>query len=523
MIEEQHEEDKNELPSSISKKKNIKSKPSHFSTVIEHIFPNNDHSSINLDRTDASLIMFFLGISALTRTIRIYYPKNVIYNESIYGTYLNNYLQGIFFIDNNPPFPTLLISSIAYFAGYRGKYAFQEEEVYSSMFYVMLRLIPAFFSTFCIPISYLIMRIIGVCHLGASCAAFMICSDLILIVEGRHFMIDGIVHFFSVLSILSIFLYERLETFIALLFEGICLGLAASSKITTSGIILLALFRQFPLKDVKNKRFLRNSGPSIIRCLILLQIIFTLYYLFYSIHVTILPFKDENLNNNSMIPDQIKKSLFLIDDYTKKKLIDDPLWSISSFDSIRSLSNIDWHKIRKNSPSHFSRVISLIFHNHKLNVKSSQFNSPWWTWAICLGKYVPIWNEEDGHQIGCVCNVFLWIPVFVGILCTFIISIFQCDFVSQRSEMMIGYFLSYLPFAFVPCNFSASYYLIPLFFGVFNLVLIIDDICNKKASGFIYMMLIHFSISGYFMWSPLSYGKHVGDINFLIWKKWMTK
>lgn len=513
MIEDLHEEDRNELPLSNSNKNNIRSKSLRFNTIFENIFPSNNNRSmpLNLDNKDVSLIMLFLGLSALTRTIRIYYPKNVIFNEDVYGNYMNNYLEGVFFTDNNPPLPKLLMTSIAYFAGYQGQYTFKNGIEYSSMFYVMLRLIPAFFSSFCVPLSYLTMRMMGICHLGASCGSIMICSDLILIVQGRHFVSDGIVHFFGFLSILSIFLYERTETVSALFFEGVCLGFSVSSKSTTGSIILLAFLRQFPLKDVKNKSFIRNSGPSIVRCSILFTIITSIYFLFYAIHIKILPFK---VSNDSQIPNLIKSSLILIPNITKKS---------------EQIESIDWYEHQQKLPSLFLRVISLILHDHKMStVSNSNFNSsesytsPWWSWAICMGKYVRIWEENEDHRIGCICNVFLWIPVFIGILLSSLICVFENDFFSQKAAMTIGYYLSYLPFAFIQRELCAIHYMIPLFFGVYNLVLLVDYLCNEKARGFVYLMLIHFSVIGYFLWSPLAYGKHVGDINFLFWtKKWI--
>lgn len=518
MLEEDYE-DENELPSSISKKNSLRSKSSQIGTMFENIFPNDHSTPLNLDNKDCSLIMLLLGISALTRTIRIFYPKNAIFNENVYITFTNNYLQGIFFTDNNPPLPKLIMSSIAYFAGYRGQYSFQTDTSYSSMFYVMLRIIPAFFSSFCVPISYITMRIMGIRHLGSACASLMICSDLILIVQGRHFICEGIVHFFSVLAIFSIFLYEQKESLISLFFEGICLGLSVSSKSTTGSIVLLAFLRQFPLKDMKNKAFFKNSGPSIIRCLILFIIIFTLYYSFYAIHISILPFKDISVDNNSAIPKLIKKSLIPIANATGNEVHNKDLHT----------NSIDWYEYQKNLPSLFIRVISLLFYNQKMStVSNSNFNSsesytsPWWTWAICMGKYVHIWEENNDHRIGCIFNVLLWIPVLIGIILSFFICIFQSDFYSQKAAMTIGYLISYLPFAFIRRELCIFHYMIPLFFGIYNLILLVDSLCSEKARGFFYLMLIHFSVTGYFLWSPLAYGKHVGDVNFLFWtKKWI--
>lgn len=521
------EEDKNELPLFVSKKSTLRPKPSNFNAIIENIIPKNSQLPIYLDNIDVSLLLFFLGISALTRTIRIYYPKNVIFNENLYGSNTNNYLNGIFFTDNNPPLPKLLMASIAYFAGYRGNYSFKNSTEYSSMFYVMLRLIPAFFSSFCVPLSYLTMRILGVCHLGSSCAAILFCSDLILIVQGRHFMSDGIVHFFSTLSIFSIFLYERIESFIALFFEGFCLGLAFSSKSTTGSIVLLALLRQFPLNDLKNRSIVRNSGKSITRCLILISMIFAIYYLFYAIHISILPFKDEFVENDQTIPSIIKNSLVMITNETKLEMSNNPIWSSDGLSSFNSLNSINWYKLKKKAPSLFMRVISLIFHDQRKIAKSNSssnesYTSPWWTWSICLGKYVHIWEENENHRIGCICNALLWFPVFFGILLSFLICLFQLDFSSQKAGMLIGYILSYLPFAFINRNLCIFHYMIPLFFGIYNLILLVDYVCNEKARGFVYLMLIHFSVTGYFLWSPLAYGKSVGDINFLFWsKKWI--
>ena len=273
--------------------------------------------------------------------------------------------------------------------------------------------------------------------------------------------------------------------------------------------------------------FIRNSGPSIIRCLILLTITFSIHYFVYCLHITILPFKNATSPLDSALPKIVTDSLFEINNITQNELREKNIWASNSFDSIPVLRSVNWHKLMKNYPSMFSRVFSLFFLKSKLNGlflnnSNSNFTSPWCTWSIRQAKFIKIYENGD-RLIGCVCNVFSYVPVFAGVVVSLLISSFCCELVSERSGMLLGYLLSYLPFAVVHREFTVFHYMIPMFFGVFNLVLVVDFVCNEKVRDFVYLMLIHFAVVGYFLWSPLSYGKLVGDLNFLfLSKNWFS-
>lgn len=484
------------LPS-LSNEENENAKRSHITSVFQNIFTSKQPKLVQFDSTDTGLILFFLGIGILTRLIRIYYPKQVVFNEEIYGRYLNNYLQGIFFDDINPPLTKLLMSSIIYFAGYRGTFSYKNGDTYSSHFYVMPRLINSFFGSLCIPFSYILMRFIGISHLGSSCAAIMICSDITFIIECRFFNGSGLFYFFLILSTISIYLYEEYESFTFLLFESICLGLVTSSKSQTYGIILLALCRQFPLTGQHS--FIHNSGKSIVRCIILLFFVFLVNFIVYFIHISILPFSSTS-SFTVNYPNVIKNSLISIE-----------------------TSNKTAAYIKRSKISIFKRVLSLMLHTNKIRLNSvSQNNSSWWTWSICLGKWMKIYEKNNDHYIFSVTNVFVWMPAFLGIIFTCVISCFEKKWFTKKFGMLFGYIVSYIPFVFKPNHFPLNSYLIPLFFAIFNLVVLIDNHCRSKARGFIYLMLIHFSIVGYFFFSPFAYGKHMPDLDFHVWsRRWI--
>ena len=478
-------------------KKGRKKDKKYCLSFLYNLFPNRKEK-FQLDGVDCVLLMIFMGLGLLTRIIRIQYPKNVIYNENLYGQDVNNYINGNFFVDINPPLPKLILAGVAKFARYSGELSFKDKSKYKSMFYVMLRFIPAFFGALCTPVSYLIMRVLDVGYLGASAASIMISSDIMFILQERHFTGDGIVHFFSVLAIFSMFLFEKCKSLSAFLFEAVCLGLASACKYTTGGIILLALIRQFPLSELNLSfsYFMKNSGPSISKSGIIILIILFIHYIIYSIHLIILPFND-------IAPDDIPSNIA---------------------ESLVSKEKPDWEK-KQASASLIARIFSLILYDQKNSFSanySSSYSSPWWSWPLCLGKGIRIWEDEN-RVLFAIGNIFVWYFSFFGVIFSFIGLLFSSYIFSnlstKRNGLLCGYIFSFLPFGLMNRYLCIFHYLIPLTFGIYTLCLMIDDLCNDKYKGFFYLMIIHFSLIGYLVWYPFAYGIHIDDFDFLIWNK----
>lgn len=465
-----------------------------FKRLISNIFPTNTdpRNNINLDGTDATAILFFTSLGMITRIFRIQFPSSIVFDEGIYGNYTNSYLKGQYFHDNNPPLAKLIITGISHYAGYTNEYNFNKPD-FPSMIYVAMRITPAFFGALCVPLSYLLMRFMLCSHFTSFFSALLLTTDLVLIVESRHYLTDGILHFFVCLSLFSVCLYERNQSSIfSFIFEGVCLGCAAGCKYTTGGLLLFAIIRQFCLK---NSPFFYGF----VRSFLLIFIIAVVHLMCFTVHLMVLPYLPDEafLNNSVFIPKSVRKGLI------------DRL-------------NSDWDA-RARAPSLITRVFDLVFAmiSNSLSNKSARKNaSKWWEWPLFICNWVPFWSSKGKHII-CLGNVLLWYPVFFGILWNLFVTLFRRDFRSMRSCILYGYLLSLLPFALIPRNLCIFHYAIPLIFGIYNLALMIELELKPVVRGFMYSLLMVMALFGYFNWNPLVYGLTTPDLQFLIWnKKW---
>ena len=168
------------------------------------------------------------------------------------------------------------------------------------------------------------------------------------------------------------------------------------------------------------------------------------------------------------------------------------------------------------------RILSLMLNMHvsNMNVKSGHpYSSKWWSWPLCLSRWVLYWTV-DGRHIICMGNVLLWYPVFIGILIRIIKIIITKDLESHSFSTLIGYLLSYLPFAIISRDMFLYHYAIPLLFGIYNICNLVDE-TSPKARGFLFCLLSSMCLFGYFLWNPWVYGLTTPDFNFLVWNnKW---
>lgn len=468
-----------------------------FRSLFTNLFSKSSSKPLNLDTADAVAVLFLTAIGMMSRVFRIQFPKQLVFDEIHFGNFTNWYLKGQYFHDIHPPLAKLIMAGVAAYSGYKGDINFQqvsqEGKEYPHMHYVALRITPAFFAALCVPLSYLIMRTSLSSHFASFTAALLVFSDLVLIIEGRHILSDGILHFFSTLAILSIFLYERYNNLPALIFEGIACGCVASCKYTSGGIVLLALIRQFSIRDVfgRNKQALISS---IIRSFILCSCVVGVLFSCFAIHLTILPYYPEN---DTGMPACVRKGLV-----DPKK----PNW-----------------EARYAAPSMVRRVISLVLYMHKGNMKVTSehpYSSKWYQWPLFTGKWVLYWTQNGKHLL-CMGNVLLWYPIFIGIVLNVVRAVLYQDFESSTTSFLFGWMLSYLPFALIPRVMFLYHYSIPVLFGSYSLVSMIETMLSPKLRGFFYCLVAFMAISGWLLWNPFVYGLTTPDFWFLVWnRKW---
>lgn len=461
-----------------------------ISDIFRFLFPARNTKKLQLNTSDSVAIIFFMAIGMMSRFFRIQFPSDVVFDEVHFGNFTNYYIRGEYFHDIHPPLAKLIMAGVAKYAGYNANIVFSTTSKYTDMIYVSLRSTPAFFGALCVPLTYLAMRAMNCRQLASSIAALMVLCDVSLIVEARHILSDGILHCFSCLAILSIFLFERYPNIFALIFEGICLGCAAACKYTSGGIVLLAFLRQFELHSLFKNR--SATLASVFRCVILGVIVASIHIACFWIHLTVLPFRPER---NVGMPDCVRKGLV-------------------------SKTNPDWNA-RNNAPSMLMRILTLMIRMHVGNMHiagNHPYASKWWQWPLALGKWVLYWTK-DGKHIMCMANVLIWYPVFFGILANLGVMILTGDFESEEAAATFGWILSYLPFALIPREMFLYHYAIPLLFGICSLNAFVERHLPAKQRGFVFALLGCMAVFGFVLWCPWAYGLTTPDFFFLVWNK----
>ena len=465
-----------------------RSRPSSFNMsafvrAVKEVFPVRHAKGLELDATDSVAVLFFTAIAMITRVFRIQFPRYVVFGEGRFGTFMNQYLRGIYFHDDQPPLAKLIMTGVAYYAGYKGDYDFVgygDDKQYPSMTYVALRITSAFFGALCVPLSYLSMRSMRCSHFASSVASVLVACDLMLVVEARHITGEGIFHFFCCLAVLSIFLYERTSSVYLFIFEGVCLGCAISCNYTAIGIVLLAIVRQFQIFPGYQKK-----QSNVVRAMFLCLIVASVHFICFSIHLTVLPFLPEG---SVPIPDCVREGL--IKRYTP-----------------------DWDA-RSAAPLMLKRVVALILSMHDRGDES--ISSPWYSWPICTSKWILFWSKAGNHVL-CMSSAFIWYPVLIGLLLNLLRLAITCDTTSETSAMLFGYLFSLLPFALFQHKSPLYNYALPLLFGCYGLGIITEHELPARARGFSFCLIAFLAIAGYFIQAPWAYGLTTPDTDFFLW------
>ena len=466
-------------------------------SFFESIFYGREKKRIDLDEKDAGLLIIFLFIGMFSRFFRLQFPRDVVFDEVYFGNFTNNYLEGEHFFDIHPPLGRLLLALGSYLQEYKGDINFESlsktKEKYPSMIYVSLRSVSAFFAGFCTPLCFILARILGCSRLTSICVGLMVCSDHVMIVEGRFILTDSILHFFSIIAIISIFVNENINNPLSLTIEGICLGLACSCKFTAGGIVLFAFIREFIFSYISPP--LRRRAiffQAYFRCCYLTVIIIAVMVILTCVHIELLPY--EPVDRQTFIPDSFKGSLV-------------------------NKTNPNWTQRNEAKPLIY-RAVSLIMYQLASNADKSAkhpYSSKWYNWPLLTGKWVLFWASND-RIIACNGNLILYIIVFVILLFSFFDICIHKKWESYRGGLIIGYLSCLLPFILVPRETFLYHYVLSLIFGILHTGVFLNEL-SPKIRGFFTSLIISLVIIGYFLWAPLSYGLEELDFDFLIWRK----
>jgi dolichyl-phosphate-mannose--protein O-mannosyl transferase len=373
---------------------------------------------------DLILSILLLIASFVVRFFHIESPSAIVFDEIHFGNFTGQYLAGHSFLDIHPPLGKLVLYFGAIITRYNTTMTFilRGNRNYTDGTYIKLRSVNAAFSSVVPLFQFLSFRAFGLGIFSSFVPSLLLLFENSLIIEGRFILTDGILHGFVSIALFSIALLFRIQNRKCLIFCGICVGCAISTKQTSwglfvvIGVVLLFIFL---------------PGHTHLSCQLLILIVFwflaialfafSIYFMAFFVHLQILP-SDSN------------------------KFI-------------------------------FERIIRLMTRMHKLNmgiIRDSPITSRWWQWPLhqappisyFLGDNIAI--RLHFQLFNCYCAIAN-LAIFICLLYYFGIvnrTSLGKDILWRGIIFMIGYLASLVPFALIPRNLFLYHYLIPLMFAL---------------------------------------------------------
>ncbi|OLY81118.1 Dolichyl-phosphate-mannose-protein mannosyltransferase 1 [Smittium mucronatum] len=202
--------------------------------------PSSKSQSVVFTSVDYLLIFAISIFAILFRTYNLSHPTEVVFDEVHFGKFAGKYINRTYFFDLHPPIAKMMFALAGYLDGYNGLFSFDnigQDLVANNVHYLGMRLLSALAGALIVPASYVTIRACGFSIYAACFAAFSVCFENGLITQSRLILLDSILVFFSVYTVMFYSLFRTVSkapysiywwSWLAL--TGFNLGCALSSK-----------------------------------------------------------------------------------------------------------------------------------------------------------------------------------------------------------------------------------------------------------------------------------------------------
>lgn len=410
-------------------------------------------------------ILVFL-ISLATHVINIQHPPDIVFDETHFGGFITDYVNGICFFDIHPPLAKLMFYGVAKLTGYDGKYNFSSyPNRYTSDFYVSLRLLPAISASLISPILTLTLGYQGCSLLSSFFVGFTLSFEFTLISQTRLILTDGILYFFVSLVILFTTLNLRFPSWKMIFFQSLFAGCAISVKFTAASVLIFIAISHLISVYRLSDWFLILCIRGIFIGLISFSVLFV--SLFF--HIKFLPY--EGFGDRYMASDFRQH------------------WIVRQI---------------------FELLIAMFNYNKNLSQRHP-FESRWYTWPFSLAPPMPVWGPHASQQLMFFNSPSIAFLSFVG----YISTIF-----TRNAPYFFGYAFSYFPFILISRCTWTYHYEIALIFGITSLSMSIN---RMRFNKLIIAVLSILNLLCYALWFPWIYGNPVSFERMLAIDVWRNK
>ena len=425
------------------------------------------------------LVSFFLHCLLVPISI----PDAVVFDETYFGNFINNYINHEFFFDIHPPLAKLIQYYVAKsFIKYDGSFNFsvtngnyKNVSLYLNSsnsqinfnFYSKIRFVSAYLCSFVAPLISITLLNRKVSLKNSILCGLISLFDCMKISQSRLILTDGILYFFVALSIMitsnieglekkSIQSNSSLKILFLIIFQSIAAGCAFSTKFTAGGLLIyigfshiLILYNKYinpKISKHKNEDYVHEKSKTniikflshlFLRGIICISIVLSVLLLSFYVHFKIL---DKSGNG---------------DEYVGCTDRNDP-------------ENCIFHSLpffRKC----YVMIRMMLYYNSNVS-PNHPHSSKWFQWPLGLTLPILVYSKSNREFMYFYISPVACLLSFIG----FIFSIYY-----KKVVDFIGYFSSLIGFVYMNRVTFLYHYEIPLVFGLISFFTNIDKFSKE--------------------------------------------
>ncbi len=426
----------------------------------------------------AAWSLILLGFA--TRFFLFGYPNQTVFDEVYFGRFVGNYFTGNYFFDIHPPFGKLLIAGFAKLLGYNPTSSFASiGTVFNDNGYLILRFLPSIAGMLLPVIVYGIARELGLKNRTAFLAGLAIVFENALLAQSRFVLIDSLLLMFGFASLWLYLVWRRRKQWWLIVLAAASAGMAGSIKWTALIFIVLPLFIEI-VRWPGWRRLIKVSAVYLVIPLVL-------YVSFFAIHLTIL---DKTGDGDVFMSTRFQATL-----------------QGSSYQNTGQPPITLWGKIIEANREMYAA-------NARLTA-GHPYGSKWYTWPFML-RPISYWVQGNA-AIWLIGNPLVWWGSTAGVIALFLLVVTRkLNLVELDAALivLIGFAISWLPFATISRVMFLYHYLIPLTFAVLATAVVINRFSLKAQSVIAVLIGLCFVL-----FAPASYGIGISQqiLNLRMW------
>lgn len=146
-----------------------------------------------LSNVDRFCVFFLAALGVMVRLYKLPEPNEVVFDEVHFGRFVNQFIQGKFFVDVHPPLAKLVYYAIAILCGYKGDFEFGQigEKYDDSVPYIMMRLFSGICGLLTVPVTYMVLRTSFCGTIPSFVGSVLVLFENSIVTQSRFIFLDA--------------------------------------------------------------------------------------------------------------------------------------------------------------------------------------------------------------------------------------------------------------------------------------------------------------------------------------------